>query len=308
MSQRVALIGFGEVGQALAADLHTRGVCNIAAWDIQFTNPASVPSRAAAKGSVRAAADAREAIVDAEVIVSAVTAAQDLAAASAVAAHAARQAYFLDLNSASPGVKQQAAQVIERAGARYVEAAIMSPIHPKRSASPMLFGGPHAHGFLPIARELGFTGAQVFAKEVGRASAAKMCRSVMIKGIEALLAESLLSARRYGVEDTVIDSLNNLLPTEDWRSLARYMISRSLLHGTRRAEEMREVAKTVAEAGIEPWMSRACVERQEWAAQFRALAEHEDLTSMLDAIRRSSNMPEELEIEPAADGPSPARG
>ena len=163
----------------------------------------------------------------------------------------------------------------------------MSPISPKRIASPILLGGPHADAFLPTGQALGFTGAEVFSDEIGRASAAKMCRSVVVKGVEALLAESLLTARRYDVEDTVIDSLQNLFPAENWRSLARYMISRSLVHGRRRAEEMREVARTVEEAGFEPWMSRASAQRQDWAAQFRDEAAHEPLEAMLDAVLKA---------------------
>lgn len=284
MSGRVALIGFGEVGQALAADLHARGVRDIAVWDVQFPDASSIPSRAADGAPVRVTSSARDAVVNAELILCAVTAAQDIEAATSVASHMAHNAFFLDLNSVSPGVRERAAQLIDAHRGRYVEAAIMSPIHPKRIASPMLFGGPHAARFLPIAQRFGFEGAEVFADQIGRASAAKMCRSVVIKGIEALLAESLLSARRYGVEDTVIDSLRNLFPAEDWRKLAQYMISRSLIHGKRRAEEMREAATTVAEAGLEPWMSRACAQRQEWAAQFRTTASEEDLAHMLDAL------------------------
>lgn len=281
---RVCLVGFGEVGQTLAADLLQRKVPDVSVWDIEFADAASAPSQAAAKMNVRAGADARDAVSGAEVVICAVTAAQDVAAAESVAPHLARRAWFLDLNSVSPGVKERAAHMIERAGGRYVESAVMSPIGPKRIASPMLLGGPHAAEFLPLARELGFAGAEAFSDRVGKASAAKMCRSVVVKGLEALLTESLLSARRYGVEDTVIDSLRNLFPAENWRALARYMIARSLIHGRRRAEEMREVAQTVTEAGFEPWMSRATAERQEWAAEFRPAAEQEDLAAMLDAL------------------------
>jgi 3-hydroxyisobutyrate dehydrogenase-like beta-hydroxyacid dehydrogenase len=160
----------------------------------------------------------------------------------------------------------------------------MSPIAPRHSASPMLIGGPHARAFAPLARELGFTGAEVYSDEIGRASAAKMCRSVMIKGLEALLTESLVAARHYGVEDTVLASLANLLPAAHWDELAHYMIGRSLQHGRRRAEEMREVARTVDEAGVEPWMSRACAERQDWAAARASGLTESDLKRMLDAI------------------------
>jgi len=184
----------------------------------------------------------------------------------------------------SPAVKVEASQIVEAAGGRYVEAAIMSPINPQRAASPMLFGGPHAAEFLPIARQLGFSGASVFSDRVGSASAAKMCRSVIVKGMEALLGESLLAARRYGVEDAVLESLGSLLAKDDWHAQARYMISRSLIHGRRRAEEMREVARTIVEAGFEPRMSSACAVWQDWAAAHRAAAAHEDLNDMLDSM------------------------
>jgi 3-hydroxyisobutyrate dehydrogenase-like beta-hydroxyacid dehydrogenase len=284
MSARICLLGFGEVGQTLVSDFRALGVAALTAYDVLFSDSSSAPSRAAAAADVLVAKDATQAAADADLVVCAVTAAQDLAAAQSVAGVLKPSAYFLDVNSVSPGVKQQAASIIDAGGARYVEAAIMSPIAPKRVASPMLFGGPHAADFLPLAQRLGFTGAQVFSNQVGKASAAKMCRSVMIKGMEALLTESLLAARHYGVESTVLESLRNLFPGENWPVLARYMISRSLIHGRRRAEEMREVAKTVSEAGLESHMSAASAQRQDWAAAFREAASIEELTPMLDAV------------------------
>lgn len=282
--EHICLLGFGEVGRTLASDFQAAGITQLSAFDVLFKDSASACSRAAVEANVRVAHSAAEAVATADLVVSAVTAAQDVAAARSVLGAMKPGAYFLDVNSVSPGVKMQSAALIDDSGARYVEAAIMSPINPKRVGSPMLFGGKHAAGFLPLARKLGFSGAEVFSDQIGRASAAKMCRSVMIKGMEALLTESLLSARHYGVESTVIDSLRNLFPAADWSTLARYMISRSLIHGKRRAEEMREVAQTVSEAGLRPHMSAACVERQDWAAGFRDAASIEELEPMLDAV------------------------
>jgi 3-hydroxyisobutyrate dehydrogenase and related beta-hydroxyacid dehydrogenases len=284
MSLRVCLLGFGEVGQALAVDLGARGVSDLMAWDILFPVPDSAPSRAIGAKGLRPGANVADAIATADLVISAVTAAQDVVAARSVAPHLKRNAYLLDVNSVSPAVKVEASQIVEAAGGRYVEAAIMSPINPQRAASPMLFGGPHAAEFLPIARQLGFSGASVFSDRVGSASAAKMCRSVIVKGMEALLGESLLAARRYGVEDAVLESLGSLLAKDDWHAQARYMISRSLIHGRRRAEEMREVARTIVEAGFEPRMSSACAVWQDWAAAHRAAAAHEDLNDMLDSM------------------------
>ncbi|HWA22229.1 MAG TPA: DUF1932 domain-containing protein [Caulobacterales bacterium] len=282
---RICLIGFGEVGQTLAADLRAAGVEDIAAYDILFAQAESAPSAAAKKLDVRAAANAAEAAKGAELILCAVTAASDLAAARSVIAGIGAGAFYVDLNSASPGVKQQAAQIIDGAGGRYVEAAVMTPIHPRRIASPTLLGGPHAHAFLERARPLGFN-VTVASDQVGRASATKMCRSVIIKGLESLLTESMVSARHYGVEKEVLASLSDMLPIPDWEKLARYMISRSLEHGARRAEEMREVAKTVQEAGLDPLMSAACAARQDWAALHKNALSESDLGAMLDHLLR----------------------
>jgi 3-hydroxyisobutyrate dehydrogenase-like beta-hydroxyacid dehydrogenase len=280
---KICLIGFGEVGSILAADL--AGAGELHAYDILFPKPESIPSRALAGTSVIAGANVAEAARDCALIFCAVTAANDLDAARSVIAGLQPGAFYVDFNSASPKTKQTAAGLIDNAGGRYVEAAVMSPFPPKRLASPMLLGGRHAEAFLhETGAALGFSGATVFAPEVGKASAAKMCRSVMIKGIEALLTESLLAARRYRVEDTVLKSLSDLVPAADWDALARYMISRSLQHGGRRAEEMREVAATVREAGIFPAMSAAAAERHKWAAGYASALGEQDLKALLDHI------------------------
>jgi 3-hydroxyisobutyrate dehydrogenase-like beta-hydroxyacid dehydrogenase len=284
-SPRIALIGYGEVGQTLAADLVAAGIADITAWDRLFPEPTSVPSRAVAlSSSLRPAGDMAGALAERTLVISAVTTGSCLAAAREAAASIAFQAFYLDLNSVSPRAKRETAALIEAAGGRYVEAAVMSPIAPKRIASPILLGGPHAETFASLAHAIGFSGAEVFDLSIGRASATKMCRSVIVKGIEALLTESLLAARRHGVVAAVMDSLRDLFPNEDWEKKARYLISRSLQHGTRRAEEMQEAARTVAEVGIEPLMSLASARRQAWAAVHRPAHDPESLTKILDAV------------------------
>jgi 3-hydroxyisobutyrate dehydrogenase-like beta-hydroxyacid dehydrogenase len=292
-ARHIGLIGLGEVGQALAHDLNCSGGVDLCAWDRLFPVEGSEPRRAAgALTFLRVASSMAEAVRERSIVISAVTAGECRAAAAEAAQALAPGAYYLDLNSVSPRTKAEAARTVEAAGGCYVEAAVMSPIAPKRIASPVWLGGPHARDFLPLAQSLGFTGAAVYSGTIGAASAAKMCRSVIIKGMEALLAESLLTARRHGVEDAVLASLQDLFPVGDWRKLARYMISRSLQHGRRRAEEMREVVRTVAEAGCEPWMSRGCVERQQWAAGHAEALSHDALTDMLDTMLARAPAPQ----------------
>ena len=284
----IALIGYGEVGQILAADLVAAGMRDISVWDCLFPLPTSAPTRAArASGYVRAATSLADALLERTVVISAATAANCVPAAREAAVSMPPGAYYFDLNSVAPATKRAAAAVIEAAGGRYVEAAVMSPIGQKRIASPMLVGGAHAPSFEPIARAIGFTGIQVFDAHVGRASAAKVCRSVIIKGLEALLTEALLAARHHGVEATVLESLHDLLPAADWRRIANYMIGRAQQHGRRRAEEMREAALAVSEADVEPLMSLACAARQDWTAAHQPGIEPAGLTERLDAVLAS---------------------
>lgn len=284
-SMVVGLLGFGEVGQALAGDLHRTGV-EVRAWDIRFPDPASAPSRALRTlPFVTAAATATELAAGCPLVVSAVTAAEDQAATVSILPGLEPGSYVMDLNSVAPSTRESCAALVTSARGRYVEAAVMSPIHPRGAASPVLLGGPDAADFLPLARSIGFTGSSVCSSSIGIASATKMCRSVIIKGIEALFTESMLTARHYGVEDAVLDSLRDLWSTRDPRDLAKYMIERSIEHGERRAEEMREVAVTVRDAGVDAWMSLASVQRQAWAAGFPSALHHPDLPSMLDSIR-----------------------
>lgn len=265
MSFTICFIGLGEVGAILAYDLTVRA--GLSAWDVLLSDLQSRPAQTLAALRARAGRDAADAAAGADLVISAVTAAQTREAAEAAAPGLKHGAFFLDLNSASPAAKIAAADCIGRAGGRYIEAAVMAPVPPARIATPVLLGGPYATAFLPLARDLGFSGARFYHAEYGRASAAKLCRSVVVKGVEALLLESLTTAQHYGVANDVVTSLSNIFPGPDWAKLSRYMISRAIEHGARRAEEMREAARTVADAGMTPLMSEACAAHQAWAAR-----------------------------------------
>ena len=286
----VAIIGLGEVGQAMARDLRKAGVKAISAYDIAFADAGSAQSKAAKALDVVAAESAPQAARGATFAISSVTAGSALDAARATAPGLAGGTMFVDVNSVSPRTKQEAAAIVEKAGGRYVEAAVMSPIDPRGIGTPILLGGAHTGAFLEIGTPLGFS-AKVYSDKVGAASSVKMCRSVMVKGIESLVAECLLASHHYGVTDDVLASLKDMFPGQDWDKTSRYMLSRTLHHGRRRSEEMVEVAKTVADSGIEPTMSEAIVKRQAWAGQLgTGMAApgdfNEDRTQRLDELRR----------------------
>jgi 3-hydroxyisobutyrate dehydrogenase len=277
---KVAIIGYGEVGGIFAQELAASGA-EIAAFD---SDPAAQTRAAQAE---MAAASAADAVHGAEMAFVCVTAGSVMEAMRSVQGALGHGPFVVDVNSVAPGTKAAASRLIEAAGGRYVEAAVMASVPPKRLRTPMLLGGPHAAAFISAAAPFGMDLTD-FSPEIGRASSVKMCRSVMIKGIEALTTECMLAARHYGVEAEVLRTLGDTLPHSDWPALARYVISRALIHGKRRAEEMREVARTVEDAGVEPMLSRAITERQDWAwrrgAEMGAARNLPELAPLLDAL------------------------
>ena len=274
---RVSFIGFGEAGQAIASGLRESGIERIAAWDILFPEPAGERLRAAGeKIGVRLANSAADAVAETDMIISAVTAASSLEAARSVAPHLTAKPYYLDINSVSPGRKRETAKLLGES-ARYVDVAVIAPIHPARHRTPLLISGPHAEEISPLLRELEMQ-LSVVGPDTGNAAAIKMIRSVMIKGIEALTLECFLAATRAGVLDEVTASLKNNYPTLDWRKIADYNLERMASHGERRAAEMEESAATLRELGLDPLMVDATVRRQR---EMGAIGKHEKVRATL---------------------------
>jgi 3-hydroxyisobutyrate dehydrogenase-like beta-hydroxyacid dehydrogenase len=262
---RVALIGYGEVGRILAEDLRAAHHA-VTAYDVKLQSGAGEPLRAhAGARGVTLAESHGDAVRRADLVVSAVTANQTVAAAEACAGALPSGGFFLDVNSASPGAKIAAAAHVEDGGGRYVEGAVMAPVPPHRIKVPLLLGGPHASALEPLLRDLGFE-AKVASGQLGVASATKMCRSVMIKGLEAMVIESFTTARHYGVEEAVIASLRETLPGIDWERHGTYFFQRVIEHGRRRSEEMRAADGTVRDAGLEPWSAAGTAACQAWMA------------------------------------------
>ncbi len=284
----VSFIGFGEAGQAIAAGLRDEGVARMSAWDILFPQSAGEKlSHAGAASGVRCASSAADAVREADIVISTVTAASSLEAALSVKAHLAGRPFVLDINSVSPGRKQQTAKLLGDT-ARYVDVAVLAPIHPARHKTPMLIAGAHAEAVAPTLAALGMR-ASIAGTEIGAAAAIKMVRSVMIKGIEALTLECFLAAARAGVIDEVATSMKNNYPDLDWGKIVPYNLERMASHGERRAAEMEEVADTLRELGVEPLMTAATVKRQREMGQLGA--QHsvrgvlkQDRAAMLGAI------------------------
>jgi 3-hydroxyisobutyrate dehydrogenase-like beta-hydroxyacid dehydrogenase len=254
----VALVGFGEAGESFARAPGWLGQAR--AWDL-------LPERRAAMADagVETAADASAALADRAFVLSLVTADQALAAARDYAPLLTDGALWCDMNSVAPGTKREAASVIEAGGGRYVDVAVMAPVD-KGLAVPLLVSGPHAIAAQPLLASLGFSNIRVVGDEVGRASAIKMIRSVMVKGLEALSSECAAAAEAAGVFEEVMASLDASEKAAPWADKVAYNRERMATHGLRRAAEMEESAKTLQSLGVEPVMTRGTVRLQREAA------------------------------------------
>jgi 3-hydroxyisobutyrate dehydrogenase-like beta-hydroxyacid dehydrogenase len=261
---RVAIVGFGEAGGIFAHDFAKRGM-DVTVFDILFNSRRQRPRmlRKAQASGVTAADNLIHCLHKAELVISAVTASSALDVAKEAGPVLDDSQLFVDINSVSPETKRKAAGYVERRRARFVEAAVMSAVPKQRLKVPMLLGGPHASEAAERLQKIGMN-ATPLSDQLGVASAVKMCRSVIIKGLEALVIESLFAARMYGAEDKVLESLAASYPDVGWEDhLPDYLISRVAAHGHRRAVEMRQVAQTLQHASIEPTMALATARRQE---------------------------------------------
>lgn len=280
MERRLTLIGFGEAARAFAPGLDAR----LSGYDLKLDAQADRADMAAAFASygVEACDGAGQALDRADAVLSLVTADQALPAARACDGLAPGALWF-DMNSVAPDTKRAAAEVITAAGGRYVDVAVMAPVHPKRHAVPLLVAGPDAEEGADFLRAIGFRDVTVAGDRIGAASAIKMIRSVMVKGIEALSAECVLAAEAAGVRDAVIASLDASWPGADWGTRFDYNLDRMMLHGNRRAAEMQEVVATLDALGTGSAMSRATTERQR-AIGARGLTPPDGLDAKLKAL------------------------
>ncbi|NWJ25305.1 NAD(P)-dependent oxidoreductase [Rhizobium sp. RM] len=282
---KIAFIGFGEAAEAFAKGWGADISSGLMAYDekVEQAGAAGKPAERAMATGIVLASDRASVLDGADVVFCLVTADRAVLAAEQAAPYLKAGAFWLDGNSCSPGAKRRSADIISSAGGRYVDVAIMAPVYPKLHRTPLLLAGPHADPALAVLTSLGME-ARVSGPEVGEASSIKMIRSVMIKGMEALTAECLLAARRAGIEERVLASLQSSNPNIDWPRQAAYNLERMMVHGRRRAAEMREVAITLSELGLPNGLASATADWQQRIGDLILPAGDENYPERADAI------------------------
>jgi 3-hydroxyisobutyrate dehydrogenase-like beta-hydroxyacid dehydrogenase len=290
----IGFIGFGEAGSTIARGLRSAGVERLFAFDIKLGDPlVRDRAREAQTTLVDSSSELAEA---ATILFSTVTSSSALDAARQTVAYLDPRHTYADLNSVSPAVKQDIEREIAASGASFVEAAVMAPVGPYGHQVPMLLGGPSAKVFMETMAPFGMKLQVLDGAKVGSAAAVKMCRSIVVKGIEALLFECVMAATKFDADDLVFASLKETWPGVDWKKLADYTSGRVVVHGERRAREMEEVAETLKAIGIDPIMAEATARRQDWSAQMDLRSHfgpegpktYQDVVDVIDKIQRTT--------------------
>ena len=263
----LTFVGFGEAAKAMVSGLReAHPALAIHLYDIRFDGDEGARLKAAAEELGAVAHDSLAGAVTAgDIVLSTVVARAALPVAEAAAAHLGPGQLYIDLNSAAPGTKQRVAAALAASGCGVIDGAILSPVPRHRHKVPILLCGPRVAEATQRLQALGFN-VEDGGETLGAASATKMLRSIMIKGVEALFLECVAAGSHFGATERVLNSLQPSLPGLDWPERARYLTSRTALHGARRAAEMTEAAAMLRDIGMDPLMAEAAAKRIAWAA------------------------------------------
>jgi 3-hydroxyisobutyrate dehydrogenase-like beta-hydroxyacid dehydrogenase len=265
---RLGLIGFGEVGSTLGLGLREEGLVEIASYDKHAFDgefQELIQSRAAA-AKVPLVNSPNELAARSDVLLGVTPGKNSIESAEAFAPHLSPQHTFVDLASATPQVKLNVGDLLRRSGANFADASIMGTPHTDRHRLPILASGPAAQTFLELLAPWGLR-IEYVPGQIGAASGIKIMRSVIAKGLEALLVECMLGARAYGVDDAVLSSFGKFMETRSFVDMANFLLTTDAIHAERRSQEARMSAEALEEVGVDPLMTQATAERLEWVAQ-----------------------------------------
>lgn len=262
---RIGLIGFGEVGSSFARGFLAAGLPAPVAYD-QPQNPAQLDLVRQRSGQLAIALlAAPDGLAVCDIVFSCVPQDQAQAAARHCAGFLAAHALYVDVNSLDPSGKQAVAALVSAQNRAFVDGAIMSMPLNDLHRSLILAAGDQAPRLAQATEPLGMR-IQVLGTRPGDAAGIKILRSVVVKGLEALLVESLTAARRLGLDRAILDSLAELLGPQAG-PVVDFLIRTHAVHARRRTLEVELSAATLASVGIDPLVTRAVAERLRRTAQ-----------------------------------------
>ncbi len=265
---QLVLIGFGEAAYNIAIGLKSEGLTDIGAYDVNATNPqlGEMIQKRAKEADVKLFDSLENAYQSGKFIASLTSAKVAVNVAESIIPHLTEKQVYVDMNSAAPTIKADIARIPHAEGVKFCDAAVMGTVPGNKHKVPMFLAGEGAKDF---EREFSQYGMKltVLDAEAGGASAIKMFKSVVMKGIPQLMFESFEAAQNYGVLDTLVKSLSSSINGKTVEQLADNFIARTMIHASRRSAEMKDVVATLESLGVDASMSKATVHKLDHMAE-----------------------------------------
>jgi 3-hydroxyisobutyrate dehydrogenase-like beta-hydroxyacid dehydrogenase len=241
-AQVVAVLGLGEAGGRLAADLVSVGV-EVRGYD---------PSTVSAPEGVDRVSDSASAVSGSTIVLALTTASTALAAAESAVPDLGTGAIYADLNTTSPALKHDVAALVAQAGARFADVALLGPVPARGIGTPALASGSGAQAFAEVLGPLGMP-VEVVSDRPGDAATLKLVRSVFMKGLAASALESLRAAEAAGHASWLEGEIAAVIG----EPLLERLVEGSRRHAVRRLDEMEAARELLLELGIEPRIAAA---------------------------------------------------
>ncbi|HWP50730.1 MAG TPA: DUF1932 domain-containing protein [Clostridia bacterium] len=261
----LGFIGFGEAAFCICSGLAAVSAPVIYAYDVMANSEAAgelIHSRA--KQTNVTLIETLEQLIDkSNVILCATSAKYALSIAKEAAVFLKPGKIYSDMNSASPMVKHEIAQAVDATGARFADSAVMEIVPPHKHRVPIAVSGSGAKAFASLLNPLQMNITYI-NDQAGSASSMKMFRSIFMKGMTALLTETLLASHQAGVCDEVMDSITKTLTEKTPEQLTNLLINRTAVAAQRRVSEMQDVKATLEALELPAFATVGTIKRLQW--------------------------------------------
>ncbi|MDP3253546.1 MAG: DUF1932 domain-containing protein [Hydrogenophaga sp.] len=261
VSLRITIAGFGEVGRIYARALLAQGLQPC----LYHPAPRESAHRQAAEIGLSVCSSAAEAFTDCDLVLNVAPGTQALSVAGAAAPHLkAAGALFADLSSGAPADLRVAAGLFEAVG--YVDVAIMGAVSIHGHRTPLLASGTFASALASLLLPLGFVVDVLPDSQPGDATALKLVRSVLTKGMDGVITECLLVAEALGLRQTLLANIGDL-DRSTLSELIAMFIRTHAPHAQRRLHEVEAVEATLKNLGLKLIITPAVRERYQRTVQ-----------------------------------------
>lgn len=295
LNKNIGIIGFGEVGQVFASGLlENNPDVNVYVYDILLEKKEKDIEEKIFNCGAEPVYRIDQLAHKCEIVLSLVSSAASVNVAKEFSKELDDQKIFIDFTTSTPQDKKVSEDVIRGKKGLYVDAAIMGTVATEKSKVPLLLSGSHAAETEKQLTALGFN-CQIVELPNGASASIKLLRSIFMKGLEALVLETMITARNYGVEKAVLESISKTIDNNDFTAFSNALITTHMVHKNRRMKEVSDCIKIITDAKLEPSVTEGVLTFFKNSVNKQVeneLAQTNDIAKILDAYLSKDSLME----------------